>query len=132
MFKCRPPQLFYGHRGSRETFFCNRVLREHRQEELHHMATQNPQNYRDETKRKSDDAGEGIIERATETVRSAADQASDLADRALEQGREVGAMAQNVPAAMRDAVNTSLKQQPMATLAVAAALGFVLGALWKS
>lgn len=96
------------------------------------MATQNPQNYRDETKRKSDDAGEGIIERATETVRSAADQASDLADRALEQGREVGAMAQNVPAAMRDAVNTSLKQQPMATLAVAAALGFVLGALWKS
>lgn len=96
------------------------------------MTTQNPQNYRDEAKRKSDDMGEGIVERATETVRSAADQASDLADRALEQGREVGAMAQNAPAAMREAVDISLKQQPMATLAVAAALGFVLGALWKS
>lgn len=36
------------------------------------------------------------------------------------------------PGAMRNAVDTSLKQQPIATLAIAGALGFLLGALWKS
>jgi hypothetical protein len=32
----------------------------------------------------------------------------------------------------KGAVDRSLRQQPMATLAAAAMLGFVLGALWKS
>ena len=59
-------------------------------------------------------------------------QASDFAERAMEQGREMSAMAQNAPGAMREAVDTSLKQQPMVTLAVAGALSFLLGALWKS
>ena len=80
----------------------------------------------------SDQAEEGLVDRAAEAVRSVADQATDLADRAVEQGREVGAMAQKAPAAMRDAFDTSLKQQPMATLAIACAVGFLLGALWKS
>jgi ElaB/YqjD/DUF883 family membrane-anchored ribosome-binding protein len=93
------------------------------------MVTQNPQSFRDEPK---ENAVEGIVDRAAEAARGAAEQASDLADRAIQQGREVGAMAQNVPAAMREAVDTSMKQQPMMTLAVVATLGFVLGALWKS
>ena len=33
---------------------------------------------------------------------------------------------------VKGAVDKSVKDQPMATLAVAAVLGFVLGALWKS
>jgi ElaB/YqjD/DUF883 family membrane-anchored ribosome-binding protein len=33
---------------------------------------------------------------------------------------------------LKSAVDKSLKDQPMATLALAAALGFVLGAIWKS
>ena len=33
---------------------------------------------------------------------------------------------------MKGAVDNSIKDQPMATLAVAWAIGFVLGALWKS
>ena len=33
---------------------------------------------------------------------------------------------------MKGAVDKSIKDQPMATLAVAAAAGFVLGTLWKS
>ena len=33
---------------------------------------------------------------------------------------------------LKGAVAKSVKDQPMATLAVAAAVGFVLGALWKS
>jgi len=33
---------------------------------------------------------------------------------------------------VKTAVDKSIKDQPMTTLAVAAAVGFVLGALWKS
>ena len=33
---------------------------------------------------------------------------------------------------MRGAVDKSIKDQPIATLAVVAVAGFVLGALWKS
>ena len=75
---------------------------------------------------------EGLVDKAIGAVRGAADQTSDVVDRALEQGREAGAMAQKMPRATRDAVETSLKQQPMATLAIAGAVGFLLGALWKS
>lgn len=78
------------------------------------------------------DEDKGLVDKASDTVRSAADQASELAERAMEQGREVKAMAQEAPGAMRDLVDTSLKKQPLATLAVAGALGFLLGALWKS
>lgn len=74
----------------------------------------------------------GLIDKAAEAVHGVAGQASDLADRAVEQGREVSAMAQKAPGAMKAAVDDSLKHQPMATLAVAGVLGFLLGALWKS
>jgi hypothetical protein len=33
---------------------------------------------------------------------------------------------------MKTAVDRSLKDQPMATLAMAAVVGFVIGAIWKS
>jgi ElaB/YqjD/DUF883 family membrane-anchored ribosome-binding protein len=91
------------------------------------MSTQYPP-----VKGKVHDKAEGLVDRAAKAARGVADQASDLTDRAVEHGREVGEMAHNAPGAMRDALDTSLKQQPMATLAVTGALGFVLGALWKS
>ena len=78
------------------------------------------------------DEDKGLVDKASDTVCSAADQGSELAERAMEQGREVTAMAQKAPGAMREALDTSLKQQPMATLAIAGALGFLLVALWKS
>jgi ElaB/YqjD/DUF883 family membrane-anchored ribosome-binding protein len=84
------------------------------------------------TKDKVSDQAEGLVDKAAETVRGATDKASDLADRAMDQGREVGAMAQKAPGAMRDALDMSLKQQPMATLAIAGVVGFLLGAVWKS
>ena len=49
-----------------------------------------------------------------------------------ERGKEVGEDVQRVAGNLKSAVDTSVKDQPMATLAMAAALGFVLGALWKS
>ncbi len=47
-------------------------------------------------------------------------------------GREAGERVQEVAGNLKSAVDKSVKDQPMATLAVVAALGFVLGALWKS
>ena len=72
-----------------------------------------------------------------------ADRASDQFDRAVqgvesaarsvaEQGREAGEQVQEVADNFKTAVDKSVKDQPLTTLAVAAALGFVLGAVWKS
>ena len=91
------------------------------------------------------------IESAARTVaNSVADKASELAgkagyqfDKALdgaeatvnsvaEQSREAGQRVQEVAGNLKTAVDRSVKDQPMATLAVAAAMGFVIGALWKS
>ena len=52
----------------------------------------------------------------------------DLAARSGEAGEQVQEVAGNV----KTAIDRSVKDQPMATLAMAAAVGFVLGALWKS
>jgi ElaB/YqjD/DUF883 family membrane-anchored ribosome-binding protein len=56
----------------------------------------------------------------------------DAASKVAEQGREAGERVQAVAGNIKGAVDKSVKDQPMATLAMAAVLGFVLGALWKS
>ncbi len=61
------------------------------------------------------------VEGATQTARDVADQT-----------REAGERVQEVAGNLKGAVDKSIRDQPMATLAVAAALGFVIGALWKS
>ena len=73
-----------------------------------------------------------LKDKATDQFKKVADRvegyASSAADQAQEAGQRVGEVAGNV----KGAVDKSLKEQPMATLVVAAAVGFVLGALWKS
>lgn len=64
---------------------------------------------------------EGAVESADATIRSVA-----------EHGREASERVQEVAGNFKSAVDKSVKDQPMATIAVVAALGFVLGALWKS
>ena len=49
-----------------------------------------------------------------------------------ERGSEIGGDVQAVAKNIKSAIGTSVKDHPMASLAVAAALGFALGALWKS
>jgi ElaB/YqjD/DUF883 family membrane-anchored ribosome-binding protein len=48
------------------------------------------------------------------------------------QMREVSDRAGEVAGNFKSALDKSIKDQPMATLGVAAMVGFVLGALWKS
>ena len=69
----------------------------------------------------------------------ASDQFGKVADRfqgaahvVAEQGHDAGERVQAVAGNLKDAVDKSVKDQPMATLAIAAVIGFVLGAVWKS
>ncbi|MBS0238536.1 MAG: DUF883 family protein [Proteobacteria bacterium] len=63
--------------------------------------------------------------KAKQTFDEASDRAQELAGQARQQ---VGDVAGNV----KGAIDKSVKDQPIATLVMAAAVGFVIGALWKS
>ena len=54
--------------------------------------------------------------------------ARNIADQGRQAGEQVGVVADN----FKTAVDKSVKDQPLTTLAVAAAVGFVIGAIWKS
>ena len=82
-------------------------------------------------KEKTTDQFEKLADKAIKSFRNAADQAEHFAGRVVEHGREVRKDVQEVAGNLKGAVDKSLKDQPMATLALAAVLGFVLGALWK-
>jgi ElaB/YqjD/DUF883 family membrane-anchored ribosome-binding protein len=73
-----------------------------------------------------------MADKATDNFKNMANQAEDVANRMVDQGREVGERMQEVAGNFKGAVDRSVKDQPMATLAMAAVVGFVLGALWKS
>ena len=100
-----------------------------RQGSFHHGAE--PHGTHD-IKEKATGQFERMADKAADQFRNVADQAEAAADRALEQGEEAGERVREVAGDFKGAVDCSVKDQPMATLAVAAALGFVLGALWKS
>ncbi len=73
-----------------------------------------------------------IKDKAAEQLSRAGDRAESMASRMAGHGREAGERMQEVASNFRDAVDKSVHDQPMATLAAAAIIGFVLGALWKS
>jgi ElaB/YqjD/DUF883 family membrane-anchored ribosome-binding protein len=73
-----------------------------------------------------------LKERATEQFGQVADQAQRIVERAVARGHEAGESAQEVADNFKGALNRSIKDQPMATVATAVIAGFVLGALWKS
>jgi ElaB/YqjD/DUF883 family membrane-anchored ribosome-binding protein len=49
-----------------------------------------------------------------------------------DQGRQATEQVQIVAENFKSAVDKSVRDQPLTTLAMAAGLGFVIGALWKS
>jgi ElaB/YqjD/DUF883 family membrane-anchored ribosome-binding protein len=85
-----------------------------------------------DTKERVNDQFERIAGAATDQLNKAADSVENAAGRVAEQGRAAGQQVQEVAGNIKGAVDKSIKEQPMATLALVAALGFVLGALWKS
>jgi ElaB/YqjD/DUF883 family membrane-anchored ribosome-binding protein len=83
-------------------------------------------------KEKATDQFEKMADKATDQFNRVADQVEGVASRVAAEGREAGEKVQEVAGNLKGAVDKSVKDQPMATLAMAAAVGFVLGALWKS
>ena len=70
--------------------------------------------------------------KASDQFSKATDQAENMANRVAEQGRDASERMQEVAGNFKGALDKSIKDQPMATLAGAAIVGFVLGAIWKS
>jgi ElaB/YqjD/DUF883 family membrane-anchored ribosome-binding protein len=72
-----------------------------------------------------------LAEATADKVKDAADRVEDVAAEVTRQAQIYGAKAQEAVNNFRPYVAKSLKEQPYATLAVATAIAFVLGALWK-
>ena len=73
-----------------------------------------------------------LVEKSTEQFKKVAERVEGYASGAADQVREVSDRTGEVAGNLKKAVDKSVKDQPMATLAMAAAFGFILGALWKS
>ena len=71
-----------------------------------------------------------IKDKATDQFKRVAGRVEGLASDAVDHMRDTG--AGEVAGNIKGAVDKSVKDQPMVTLAMVAAVGFVLGALWKS
>jgi ElaB/YqjD/DUF883 family membrane-anchored ribosome-binding protein len=76
--------------------------------------------------------GSDLKDKAADQLSRAADQVEGAASRVAEQGREAGERMQEVAGNFKGALDRSIRDQPMATLAGAAVVGFILGAIWKS
>lgn len=101
------------------------------------MATSNHINHNTETtvRNVADNvagAAADLADKAGRKLDRAIGSAESVARSVAEQGKEAGERVQEVAGNFKGAVEKSIADQPMATLAVAAALGFVVGALWKS
>jgi ElaB/YqjD/DUF883 family membrane-anchored ribosome-binding protein len=72
-----------------------------------------------------------MADTATDRLKEAGENAQEIAGKVAEQAREFGEKAQGAAKEFKPFVERSLKDQPMTTLAGAAVIGFVLGALWK-
>jgi ElaB/YqjD/DUF883 family membrane-anchored ribosome-binding protein len=72
-----------------------------------------------------------MADTATDKVKDVAQSAEEIAGKVAEQAREYGEKAQEAISNFKPYVEKSMKEQPMATLGVAAVIGFMLGALWK-
>ena len=73
-----------------------------------------------------------LKDKAAVGIKDVADKAEGVVSRVADQSREAGERIGEVAGNVKGAVDKSVKDQPMATLAVAGIVGFVLGALWKS
>lgn len=78
------------------------------------------------------DKASDLAAKASSKVEQALEGAESAVNSVAETGRDASQRVTEVAGNLKTAVDRSVKDQPMATLAVAAAMGFVIGALWKS
>ena len=70
--------------------------------------------------------------RSQDTVGKAKQTLDDGSDRIMEAASDAAQQVQDVVANVQRAINKSVKDGPLTTLIMAGAVGFVLGALWRS
>jgi ElaB/YqjD/DUF883 family membrane-anchored ribosome-binding protein len=73
-----------------------------------------------------------LKDRTTEQIDKLTGQVEDAAKAVRDQGREMGEQVQVVAENFKTALDRSVRDQPFTTLALTAAVAFVIGALWKS
>jgi ElaB/YqjD/DUF883 family membrane-anchored ribosome-binding protein len=93
--------------------------------------TDYPLDYSKGTGEDTKDRLRDMADTATSKLKEAGENAQEMAGKVVEQAREYGEKAQAAAKEFKPFVERSLKEQPMTTLAGAAVIGFVLGALWK-
>ncbi len=89
----------------------------------------------DDVRTASQDLADKAVEagiRAVDSLDRAVSNVQDTGQRLAAQGSELGDNLQKVAKNFSNAVDKSVAEQPMTTLGVAVAAGFVLGALWKA
>ena len=84
-----------------------------------------------DVKQRATEELDSLTGRAADQLSTVADAMEDVATRIADQGRAAGQQLREVAGNISGAVGKSIKEQPMATPAVAAVVGFMLGALWK-
>lgn len=90
---------------------------------MDHMKGPKSKNIRDQAK----DAPDRVLTR----TKDASDKVQGYVEQIGEQAIEYGEKAQELVLQYRSLVKKSLREKPMTTLAGAAVIGFILGALWK-
>jgi|SoiMethySBSTD1v2_1073268.scaffolds.fasta_scaffold496370_1 ElaB/YqjD/DUF883 family membrane-anchored ribosome-binding protein len=94
------------------------------------MTAMSPTSQQTLSEKISDRVGDAT-EEAVEQVKNAATHAAELASGGLKYAGEAAEHASEVGGTFKTALEKSLRDQPRATLAGAAIVGFLLGALWK-
>ena len=69
---------------------------------------------------------------AEKAAQDAAERVESTVAELAERGREASRSVKEVTENFSTALDRSLERQPMTTLAMAVAVGFILGALWKA
>lgn len=83
------------------------------------------------TRATSDTVGQ-IRDKAVDQFDKVATKLEDTANMVADQGRQVSDQVHVVAGNFKSAVDKSIREQPLTTLALTAVTAFVLGALWKS
>lgn len=79
----------------------------------------------------SGDAVKDAMNAVNEAGQGAVKTMQEVADTVTQQGRQAADGIRDVASTFADAVEESLEKRPIATLGMAVAAGFLLGALWQ-
>jgi ElaB/YqjD/DUF883 family membrane-anchored ribosome-binding protein len=89
----------------------------------------------EETRNASRDLADKAVDagiRAADSLGRAVSRVQDTSDQLMSQGAQLGDNVQKVASNFSKALDKSVAEQPMTTLGMAVAAGFILGALWKA